>query len=46
MLPIQKQAEQYVEAEQARDEALAPQDEATIETFNIPRSAPVMTADP
>lgn len=44
MLPIQKQAEQYTESEEARDQVL-PEREPKIETLNIPQSAPVMTAD-
>lgn len=44
MLPIQKQAEQYVEAEQTRDEVL-PEREPKIETLNVPIPPPAMTAD-
>ena len=43
MLPIQKQAEQYTEAEEARDEAL-PEREPKIENFSIPIPESPMTA--
>lgn len=45
MLRIQKQAEQYEQAEEARDQARAERD-PVIETFNVPTPPPAMTADP
>lgn len=42
MLPIQKQADQYTEAEEARDQVL-PEREPKIETFSAPIPASPMT---
>ena len=42
MLPIQKQAEQYEQAEQAREQHF---EDVKIENFNVPIPPPAMTAD-